>query len=189
MKGRNHIVTGTAMAASAALALERFPVPAVIGAVLPLERYGYGPAGWAACAGCAALYVFGLALPDIDNHGLVSKWLHFSLPLRHRGWTHSLWAAALFLVPSLLVPACWPLRFVALGMLAHDLMDALSQAGWAMFYPFGRWRVYRDTVMARGWTPGLYSSSAPGSEDAVAGAVTVINIAWWAFWAYLRFFV
>lgn len=181
MNGRNHLATGAVLAVDAALLALSAGVPAALD---PLARYGHGPAGYAACAGCAALYLFGTVLPDIDNGGLVSKWTHFSLPLAHRGWTHSVWAAAVFLF---LGARAWPMRYVAFGMLVHDLMDALSTAGWVPFYPFGRWRNYRGTVMARGWTPGLYGSSSPGSENVAAGLVAGASVLGWAFWAYLRF--
>lgn len=185
MNGRNHLATGAVLAADVALLAASAGLPdAVLDALDPLSRYGRGPAGYAACAGCAALYLFGTVLPDVDNGGLVSKWLHFSLPLAHRGWTHSLWAAALFL---LIGTYAWPIRYIAFGMLAHDLMDAMSTAGWAPFYPLGRWRNYKGVIMARGWTPGFYGSSSPGSENVFAGLVAGASVLGWAFWAYLRF--
>lgn len=197
MNGRNHLVTGAAIAADAALAISCVPgLPQqVSGALLPMARYG-GAAGYAMCGACALAYLFGTVLPDVDNGGLVSKWLHFSLPLAHRGWTHSVWAAALFFLlaaqwpgePAAAAAFLWPARYVGLGMLAHDLMDALSVSGWVPFYPLGRWRNNRGVIMARGRGLPLYSSSRPGSESAVSGAVVILSLAWWAIWAYSRFF-
>lgn len=194
MTGKGHIASGTILAADAiacGLLATREAAPAAvvfIGNALsehlgPYRHYG-GAAGVAACAGCAALYYFGLLLPDIDSpNSTISRKLRFSLPFRHRGWTHSIW----FLLPWAVLgaTAAWPARFVFLGMLAHDLADSLSTAGWAAFYPLGRWRAYHDTVMSRGFCPQLYSSSSPGSEALVNGALLLISLAAAGTLAYL----
>lgn len=200
MNGKNHLATGAAigldLCLGAVLLSSRFPdtVESLGGALSPFSRYGSGVAGIAGCAACAAAYMFGTVLPDIDNGGIVSKWLHFTLPLAHRGWTHSIWAIAVIISlsvfpqthgPGWLGLLLWPVRFAAIGMLAHDLMDALSKSGWCVFYPLGRWRKYEGTVMKRGWTPGLYSSSRPGSENIVAGLVVFLSVVWIAFGAYV----
>lgn len=198
MNGKNHLVTGAVLAADAGLAAYCLPAArgAVSGVLLPTARYP-GAAGYAMWGACALAYLLGTVLPDVDNGGLASKWLHFSLPLAHRGWTHSVWAAALFFLASAAWPGepaaasavLWPLRYAGLGMLAHGLMDALSVSGWVPFYPLGRWRNNRGVIMARGFTPSLYSSSRPGSESAVAGAVVILSAAVWAAWACGRFFL
>lgn len=200
MNGRNHLATGAAigldMCLGAVLVSSRFPdlSDGLNGALSPFSRYDTGFGVAAGCAACALCYMFGTVLPDIDNGGIVSKWLHFSLPLAHRGWTHSIWAILLVLFPSVfwqsnvpawLAAALWPIRFVAVGMLAHDLMDALSKSGWCVFYPLGRWRKYESTIMKRGWTPSFYSSSRPGSENIVAGLVVFLSLAWIGFGIYL----
>ena len=194
MNGERHIVTGLALAADAGLLAERaaaaFPDAGSYrrDSLSPLSVYGRGPAGWLVCAGCAGLYVFGSVLPDVDHGGVASKWLHFTLPVRHRGWTHALWSVFLFMGLSVFCPPLWILRWLAVGMLAHDLMDAPSDAGWAPFYPLGKWRVYHNTVIARKRPTGLYGSSKPGSEAVFAGVVVAVSAAWWGFWAYLSFF-
>ncbi len=186
MNGKNHLVTGAVLAVDTGLALASISAARpVIDALSPLSHYGHGATGYAACAACAALYLFGTVLPDIDNGGLVSKWLHFGLPFAHRGWTHSVWAAAFFLLAGFYI---WPANYIWLGMLAHDFMDALSVAGWVPFYPFGEWRVYKGVIMARGWTPSLYGSSSPGSENIVAGIFVLISVLAWSAVVYFRFY-
>ncbi len=194
MTGKGHIASGTILAADAAacaLLSMKDSAPAAVafaGEFLrthlsPVSRYG-GIAGIAACAACAALYYLGLLLPDIDRSGsTVTKLTHFHIPCRHRGWTHSIWVLAAAFLPG--ATCAWPVRYLFLGMLAHDLMDALSTAGWALFYPLGRWRVYRDTVMSRGFCPQLYSSQRPGSEDLVNGLLVLVSLAVMGTLAYL----
>lgn len=200
MNGKNHLISGVAVGADAALAatyISRiFPAAGEFLAdrLSPFARFS-GTAGIACCAFAAGAYLFGTILPDVDNGGLVSRYLHLKLPCRHRGWTHSIWAMAAILAVSFfgsgsqyLGMAAWVCRYLALGMLAHDAMDGLSVAGWVMFYPFGRWRVYKGTVMKQGWTPGLYSSAQAGSESVVTCAIVVSSAAVWAFLAYVMFF-
>lgn len=185
MNGKNHLVTGAVLAVDGALALRASPsFRPVLELLSPASHYGTEPAGWAMLAFCGALYFFGTVLPDIDNGGMVTRWLHFSLPLAHRGWTHSIWAMGLIFVLGYWF---WPAVYIGLGMLAHDLMDSPSTAGWCPFYPLGRYRIYNGTVMKRGWTPGLYSSSRPGSETVFAAVIAGASVLGWLFLGYLYF--
>lgn len=196
MTGRGHLATGAAMLMDMA-AFAALSVSGNAGSVLsavgtagmawlsPWHALGGGVQGAAGCAAGLALYALGLLLPDIDNKGsTICKATRLCLAVNHRGWTHSIWAV---LPAAALSTRYMPFLWLAIGMLAHDLADALSQAGWVPFYPIGRWRTYHGTVMRRGWTPGLYSSSRPGSEDVAAGVLSAIGVVLAGFMLYLAF--
>ena len=191
MNGRNHLITGTCIGADLCFAYMTaggFPFREAVQASLdPVARYG--PArGILAAAGCAALYLFGCVLPDIDNGGIVSKLLHFRLVVRHRGITHSVWLMAPFLAAACTVPGLWALRFLFLGMLMHCLADRPSTAGWVPFYPFGRWKVYNNVVINTKKHIELYGADKPGSETLLCIFVVAASALGWGTWAYFRFF-
>ena len=197
MNGRNHMAAGGAvsalLAATAVLSgTERAP-EALAAAGRPLLAahawaiYGAGmpgAKGIALTACCGAFLALGLVLPDIDlANSTASKLAHFSLPLRHRGFTHTVWAILLFLAAGAFL---WrPLAAIGAGMLVHDLLDWPSQAGWSPFYPLGKHRIFHDTVMARNHRFVLYSSASPGSEAVASGLVIMICVLAIAFEAYL----
>lgn len=142
-----------------------------------------GPAAALTAAACGIAYLVGLLAPDLDTDGLLANRTGLRLPLAHRGWTHTLWAAAAVFWAGLKL--WFPLRYLGLGILVHDLADSLSQAGWVPFYPFGKWRVVHGTVMKRGRTPALYSSADPSGEAVVNGMFAAVSLACALFGAYL----
>ncbi len=194
MNGRGHLFSGTVLAADA-LAVSGIAAvsgkPGFLAGALPEAKAVFIPAGDGAafvlsCAACAALYYFGVLLPDIDRpNATVTKLTHFHLPLCHRGFTHSLWFVFVFLALGMFL--WFPLRYVGIGMLAHDLADWGSTAGWVPFYPLGRWRKYQDCVMARGHWVSFYSSQAPGSETVVNVFLTVLSLACVGVYAWIAF--
>jgi len=92
------------------------------------------------------IFYFGLIFPDIDDSkSMVSKLMHFSLPINHRGVTHTLWVLLLVTFVGIWF---FPFRYFALGMLCHDLVDSFSSAGWVALYPLGRYKIFHGSVVA-----------------------------------------
>lgn len=81
---------------------------------------------------------FGALLPDMDSKSsLLGRYIH--IPLKHRTWTHSIWALLL------LLPICWlgPLfRCIWIGYVLHLMFDSLSACGVCFFYPFEKYREF-----------------------------------------------
>lgn len=124
-----------------------------------------------------ALYYFGLLLPDIDNDSKISRTLGFKVPIKHRGFTHSLWFVVIFGLPAFVIDAIWILRFLVIGMLAHDFVDGFSVAGWVPFYPFGHYSIaYGNVVCNKNWHPKLYTSADPKSERTINTVFLCISI-------------
>lgn len=121
------------------------------------------------------LYYVGLLLPDIDNTSTISSFLHFKLPLRHRGFTHSLWFVAILAVVSYFW--VWPLRFLTLGVFVHDFFDSFSKAGWVPFYPLGSYRIVHDKIVcATGRHLAFYSTKDEGSEGAFNITFLIVSV-------------
>lgn len=192
MKGTNHLITGSVLGADLCglymMAGSGFPFREAVSVFFdPLARYG-GLRGMFAAAGCAALYLFGCVLPDIDNGGIVSKFLHFRLVVRHRGITHSVWLMMPFLFAALFAPGFWALRFVFIGMLMHCLIDRPSTAGWVPFYPFGSWKVANNVVINKRKHLTLYGADKPGTEGLLCFFIVFGSIAGWVLWFYFTFY-
>lgn len=188
MTGRSHIAFASIAAADcvAGVIMAKIYLPSDSKLVLqaisaisdffdPMAEFG-GLAGCLLVGAAIILYYIGVLLPDIDTSSTISNALHFKLPLKHRGFTHSLWAACLFLMPSLIWYEAWISRFVAAGMICHDLADSFSPCGWVPFYPFGKYRiVHGNVVCSRMPHIKLYSSEKKGSEKIVNIAFGVIS--------------
>ena len=92
---------------------------------------------------CGGL-VIGSLLPDIDNkRSILGKYVH--LNIKHRTWTHSIWAViGLFLIANL--QSYFILKSFLQGMLfgyvCHLIMDKFSRAGVCLFYPFTNYIYY-----------------------------------------------
>lgn len=96
---------------------------------------------------------FGTLLPDIDSKSSILG-SHLHLPLKHRTWTHSVWALLLVFLVSLAHP--W-FRLMPLGFALHLLGDAFSASGLCFFYPFQRYIAYDSgAFVAPGHTWKLY---------------------------------
>jgi membrane-bound metal-dependent hydrolase YbcI (DUF457 family) len=106
-------------------------------------------------------YYLGLLLPDIDKKSMISHIFKFSLPITHRGLTHTIYVLILIIIGSV---TFYPLRFLGLGFLVHVLIDSLSPAGWVPFYPIGRYYVRNETVITKDKHLVLYTSDGY-SED------------------------
>lgn len=96
--------------------------------------------------------IIGALLPDIDlRDSMISKLVHFHIPIRHRTWTHTLW---LLLIPIIIG---WVLLLrssncnasflwfsLALGIFWHLVMDSLSVGGVCWLYPITQYINYPD---------------------------------------------
>lgn len=173
MTGKGHIISGSILMADTYLCsvyLSRIEVPAFLCTYMdwftqqvnPMKYYEsvfWKPVLFGVCV---FFYYFGLLLPDIDTDSMISKWLHFKIPLRHRGFTHSIWFICIFLIPGIFL--CYPFRFLAIGMLVHGFMDHFSKAGWVLFYPIGKYKCYDETVFNTRKHLVFYSAKVPHSE-------------------------
>lgn len=197
MNGRNHLaagisVSGLLAATSLLSAMDGAPgALAMAGGAASRAwdwlAYGTGiatPEGAALAGICSVFYLSGVLMPDIDSeNSMASKMLGFSLPVAHRGITHSVWTASAFLLAGM---SLWhPLAAFGLGVLMHALSDWPSQAGWVPFYPFGSYKKIHGTVFARRHRFVLYSSSSPGSETVAVGLLVLACVLAAAFEAYL----
>ncbi len=97
----------------------------------------------AACLGAFA-FVVGSLLPDIDSPTSILGRLLPSLPLEHRGITHTIWAAGvlgLVWFATWAASGTWACVFQALlgglflGYVGHLFWDSFSRAGVAWLYP------------------------------------------------------
>lgn len=189
MTGKGHTTYGSLMAidfvAGYYMAGSKFPPESAVGHIVSFAANAFDPvanfegiAGYLLAGAAIALYYIGLLLPDIDTTSTISGKLHFKLPFRHRGVTHSIWAICLFLVPSLIWRQAWILRYLALGMLCHDFADSFSKSGWVPFYPLGRYMVvHKSTVYSKRRHITLYASDREGSENTMIAVFGVISAA------------
>ena len=116
------------------------------------------------------LYYIGLLLPDIDKKSMIAKLFKFSLPVTHRGITHSFYMFLILLLGSF---TFYSLRFLVLGFVVHIFVDSFSPAGWVPFYPLGRYYVRNDTVITKRRHLTLYRSN-DCSED-IKKALEIAN--------------
>lgn len=117
MDGRHHIAFGTGCLAVASATSGVLPTPAVIAGVL-----------------------VGSLAPDLDApNSTLSKALHFSLPGKHRTWTHTAWVLmALVLIAHQVegMPILHDLvSGFSTGYLTHLVADSVSRAGICWFWP------------------------------------------------------
>ena len=129
-------------------------------------------------------YYIGLLIPDIDSeYSMISKMLHFHIPVAHRGLTHSVWAGLIFLVIGVVL--FYPLRFLFIGLLIHGFIDHFSKAGWVPFYPIGKYRIYNNTVFTNKKHMVFYSAKAPEAELIFNGFILLFSIVLIGFSYYL----
>ena len=108
-----------------------------------------------------SFYLIGSLLPDIDlEHSMISKALHFHIPVNHRGLTHSIYIP--IGIGCLGYFFFKPLLFLGLGILIHDFVDGFSNAGWVAFYPIGRYYVRNQIVISKRKHITLYSATNNG---------------------------
>ena len=135
---------------------------------------------------CLFLVIFwlGCFLPDIDQPNSTFG-QHFYLPVKHRTWTHTIWAAALFLIPGIWIP---PLFWLGYAYFLHLVVDAFSRGGVCFFYPISKYVDYPSGAhvkkhhMFKLYKPG-------GTSETVACALLVIAAAMLAAGPFLIRFI
>lgn len=81
----------------------------------------------------ALLFYVGTLLPDIDTpESMICRKLHFYLPVKHRTWTHTIWAVVILGLSALVWKPLWALW---LGYTLHLFWDSFSVSGCQWIYP------------------------------------------------------
>lgn len=144
---------------------------------------GYVGLGWLLGAApvpaivCAAA-VLGSLLPDIDiPTSTISKLLGgWSVPGRHRTWTHAIWVPAALAIICAVAGGSAMLGGIVVGWLMHELMDSLSAGGVVWTWPCDRYldesEGYTYHVAPGYHRPKLYATG-DAREAVLAWAVTV----------------
>lgn len=79
----------------------------------------------------AFLYMLGSVLPDIDHpYSGIGKVIH--IPVKHRTWTHAIYAVLLFLLLGIKWRLC---AWLGLGYFGHLIVDSMSASGVDWIYP------------------------------------------------------
>lgn len=109
----------------------------------------------------AVMYLLGSLLPDIDHpYSTLGKIVH--IPIKHRTWTHAVYAAVVFF----LIGLKWRVFFwLGLGYFGHLFADSFSASGVNWLYPMKN----KHHVMK------LYYTSQP-SEYTTVGIWLAVNI-------------
>ena len=190
MTGRGHAITGFILAADTYLCHWIFTqvdsaviIPGITNFIdKHLDVFGHQELWQLKICMCALSFAFlliGVLLPDIDTTGAITvltKYHH--LPIPHRGVTHTLYFAVLMWLPGLFF---YPLRFIAIGCLIHDIFDSFSKAGWVPLYPFGSHYMGRtpdghQVVMTKRSHFIFYKTDGGRSEDIFLGIFFGINV-------------
>ena len=140
MVGTHHIVWGSAAAFTASCALcGAYPhlsgtaaFSALRGLWFPCPMPVEGTRDCLTFAAYLALFAVGLRAPDIDQR---IAWL------RHRTWTHSVWALLACGTLARYAPA---FRGLVIGVFLHIAADSFSAAGVCWLYPLARY-VYQPS--------------------------------------------
>ena len=94
---------------------------------------------------CAALFITGSLLPDIDHkNSTIGKMVH--IPVQHRTWTHTIWVVAVLAVLSVFVPCFF---WLCLGYTLHIFYDSLSKGGICWFYPISQYRKWTSGAQVK----------------------------------------
>ena len=185
MTGKGHIVSGSILMADTYLCydlISRIEISAVFRTWLDVFEKQINPLlyydGWPKYVFLflsVFFYYIGVLSPDIDSdRSTISKMLHFSIPVVHRGLTHSIWIGGIF--AGIGVCVFYPLRFLFIGFLIHGFMDHYSKAGWVPFYPLGDYRIYNNTVFTNKKHLVFYSAKAPEAEWIFNGFILLLSI-------------
>ena len=103
------------------------------------------------------LMLLGSVLPDLDEpHSKINQWSGvlgriISFFFKHRGMFHSLLFAGIFLI---LLGYFWQWPYaiaLALGYLAHLLIDSITPLGVQLFYPFSRHKIRGPVRTGGAW--------------------------------------
>lgn len=122
----------------------------------------------------AIMFLIGSLLPDIDSgESMISKILHFHIPIEHRTWTHSFWAVILLVIATF---AFRPCLFLLLGYVLHLFWDSLSSAGVCFFYPIDKYRHYGNNAkVKKGHKLKIYYTGQP-SEYVLLGIILTLTV-------------
>lgn len=92
-----------------------------------------------------ALFVIGCLLPDIDQeHSLLGRIIH--LPVKHRTWTHTIWAVGIFAAISFFLPC---MAYLVYGYTLHIFFDSLSKGGICWFYPLSQYKTWTSGAQVK----------------------------------------
>ncbi len=191
MTGRGHAITGFILAADTYLCHWVFKqvdsaviIPGITNFIdKHLDVYAHQELlQFQICMGALsfAFLLIGVLLPDIDTTGAITAFTKYHhLPIPHRGVTHTLYFALLFWLAGVFL--FYPLRFIAVGCIIHDIFDSFSKAGWVPFYPFGsHYLSYgmngNRIVVSKHSHLVLYKSDGGRSEDIFLGIFFGINV-------------
>jgi len=91
------------------------------------------------------LFLIGCLLPDIDQEkSTMGKIIH--LPVKHRTWTHTIWAVALLAAISYFLPC---VTFLTFGYTLHIFFDSLSKGGICWFYPLSQYKTWTSGAQVK----------------------------------------
>lgn len=93
----------------------------------------------------SVLFLIGCLLPDIDQEkSTMGKIMH--LPVKHRTWTHTIWAVVLFAAISCFLPC---MTFLTFGYILHIFFDSLSKGGICWFYPLSQYKTWTSGAQVK----------------------------------------
>lgn len=133
---------------------------------------------------CAILsFLLGSLLPDIDSSTSILGRLFPTLPLEHRGITHTIWAAGVLgfvWFASWHVAGTWAivpqalLGGLFLGYVGHLLWDSCSRAGVAWLYPLTGYATYGSGARVKKRHYVWLYRTGQLSETALVGVLTAL---------------
>lgn len=190
MQGRSHVVVNVFVASASVIGLcslsesltgisrlSEYTNTIIAGLVpKPLSFYNISvPYPWDVFSAwfiCYLSLIIGSLLPDIDSRSsALGKVFH--LRLRHRTWTHSIWALILLFV------MCFGnvyARWLFFGYFLHILCDSFSSAGVCLLYPLTKYRKYSNgAFVAKGYHLKLYRTNK-FSEGVFVGVTVAVSI-------------
>lgn len=119
------------------------------------------------------LFLIGSLLPDIDSpKSIISRLLHFHIPVEHRTWTHTIYIVIGLGITSLFF---YPLMFMTLGFFLHLFWDSLSAEGCCFFYPFEKYRYYGKAKIKEKHILKLYHTDK-ASEYVLVGVIVTLTV-------------
>lgn len=175
MTSKGHVIGGLALASVVCNVAARPPLvdlPVICDMVVPILVMP--PFALVALA----LFVFGTLLPDCDiESSAIGRW--FSIPAKHRTWTHSIWAPILlvgiFYVWQKWVWSLW----LVFGYVVHLILDSWSVMGICWLYPYPGYREYASGARvkrSRAHRFFKWYHAGTQEETLVVGALVVVAV-------------
>lgn len=118
-----------------------------------------------------AAMLFGSLLPDIDRKSSMLG-RYFYVPIKHRTWTHTIWALLLFVILIPITPV-FGAMFIGYGL--HLVMDAVSAAGICWFYPLQQYRYYPNGAMVAKHHACKWYHAGKTSEKVMVYGIVIIS--------------